>query len=85
MKDFALNFIFSGWGGTIIITLLSALGYKKYTTFAKELMDVPKKWREIKSKKSDGGEEITEKEKDEFIKEVVDVIEHAPLLFNKGK
>jgi len=78
MLDAVLNVAVSGWGSTILLAILGAFlgaGFKKYKNAVKEITDIGIKYRQVTSEKSLGGKSMTDREKDEFIKEIVEAIE----------
>ena len=86
MKEAILDAVLSGWGSTIILGMLSAFlgkAFKKYKDFAKELLDVAVKYNQVTDEKSPGGKSMTKEEKDEFVKEILEVIQRIPSLFGK--
>jgi len=76
--DAILNVVASSWGVTILMAAISLfLGgkVKKYKKLIKEILEVGIKYRQITSAKSVGGKNMTKAEKDDFVKEIVDVLQ----------
>ena len=88
MLDTILNGIISGWGLSVCMAIVSMfLGNKvvKYKNLIKEFLEVGVKYRQITREGSPGGTSMTRSEKDEFVKEIIDVVQAGATLFSKKK
>lgn len=85
--DKAGDIFFSPVVQMILTALLAAVwvGWKKYGTFYKEIIDIGKKYNAVRKEGSPGGKKITDEEWAEIGKEVVDLIQAGLPLFKKGK
>jgi hypothetical protein len=81
-----LDLIYNPVAQTVIMALCGVIfaGFAKYKALVKEILDVPKKYRDSKKPDSNGGVETTEAEWAAIGKEIVEVIEAASKIDWKG-
>jgi len=76
--DAVIGLLANGWVSTIVLAIIGAFFggvAKKYGKLIKEVLQVAAKYKQVKSKDSPGGADMTPKEKDAFIKEIVEAIQ----------
>lgn len=82
------NAVISSWGLTVVMSIVSLFLGKtviKYRKLIKEIAEVGIKYRQITRDGSPGGKRMTRQEKDEFVKEIVDVLQAGASLVVQKK